>query len=143
MKCPGVVTNVTNFGAFVDIGVHHDGLVHVSRLANRFVEDPRQVVRPGQRVEVRVVEVDLEKKQLALTMKSEPARKTRPAPVRRERSQPGAPRSQTPKPRPGKGRQSRTRGESPSRPSASSGRVPLNNPFAVLADLKLTLKSRR
>jgi uncharacterized protein len=143
MKCPGIVTNVTNFGAFVDIGVHHDGLVHVSRLANRFVEDPRQVVRPGQRVEVRVVEVNLEKKQLALTMKSEPARKTRPAPARRERSQPDAPGPQAHKPQPRKDRPSKTRSESSPRHSTSSGRVPLNNPFAVLADLKKILKSRR
>jgi hypothetical protein len=94
-------------------------------------------------VEVRVVEVNLEKKQLALTMKSEPARKTRPAPARRERSQPDAPRPQTHKPQPRKDRPSRTRSESSPRHSTSSGRVPLNNPFAVLADLKKTLKSRR
>ena len=50
MVCPGIVTNVTNFGAFVDIGVHQDGLVHVSQLADRFVKDPREVVSPGDRV---------------------------------------------------------------------------------------------
>jgi protein Tex len=70
MTCPGIVTNVTNFGAFVDIGVHQDGLVHVSQLADRFVKDPREVVNPGDRVTVRVVEVNLAKKQIALTMKS-------------------------------------------------------------------------
>jgi uncharacterized protein len=70
MVCPGIVTNVTNFGAFVDIGVHQDGLVHVSQLADRFVKDPRDVVSPGDRVTVRVVEVNLAKKQIALTMKS-------------------------------------------------------------------------
>ena len=70
MTCPGIVTNVTNFGAFVDIGVHQDGLVHVSQLADRFVKDPRDVVSPGDRVTVRVVEVNLAKKQIALTMKS-------------------------------------------------------------------------
>jgi uncharacterized protein len=70
MSCPGIVTNVTNFGAFVDIGVHQDGLVHVSQLADRFVKDPREVVSPGDRVTVRVVEVNLAKNQIALTMKS-------------------------------------------------------------------------
>jgi protein Tex len=70
MTCPGIVTNVTNFGAFVDIGVHQDGLVHVSQLADRFVKDPREVVNPGDRVTVRVVEVNLGKSQIALTMRS-------------------------------------------------------------------------
>jgi uncharacterized protein len=70
MICPGIVTNVTNFGAFVDIGVHQDGLVHVSQLADRFVKDPREVVSPGDHVSVRVVEVNLAKSQIALTMKS-------------------------------------------------------------------------
>jgi uncharacterized protein len=70
MTCPGIVTNVTNFGAFVDIGVHQDGLVHVSQLADRFVKDPRDVVSPGDRVTVRVVEVNPAKNQIALTMKT-------------------------------------------------------------------------
>jgi len=70
MTCPGIVTNVTNFGAFVDIGVHQDGLVHVSQLADRFVKDPRDVVSPGDRVTVRVVEVNPAKNQIGLTMKS-------------------------------------------------------------------------
>jgi uncharacterized protein len=69
MLCAGVVTNVTNFGAFVDIGVHQDGLVHISQLSDSFVKDPRAVVNPGDKVQVRVVEVDLEKRQIALTMK--------------------------------------------------------------------------
>jgi uncharacterized protein len=71
MTCPGIVTNVTNFGAFVDIGVHQDGLVHISQLSNQFVKDPRDVVNPGDRVTVRVLEVNLEKNQIALSMKSE------------------------------------------------------------------------
>ncbi|HEX7665813.1 MAG TPA: Tex family protein [Polyangiaceae bacterium] len=70
MSCPGIVTNVTNFGAFIDIGVHQDGLVHVSQLADRFVKDPREVVSPGDQVTVRVLEVNLAKNQIALTMKS-------------------------------------------------------------------------
>jgi uncharacterized protein len=69
MLCTGVVTNVTNFGAFVDIGVHQDGLVHISQLSDNFVRDPRAVVNPGDKVQVRVVEVNLEKRQIALTMK--------------------------------------------------------------------------
>jgi len=68
--CTGVVTNVTNFGAFVDIGVHQDGLVHISQLSDSFVKDPRAVVNPGDKVQVRVLEVSLEKRQIALTMKS-------------------------------------------------------------------------
>ncbi len=70
MRLQGVVTNVVAFGAFVDIGVHQDGLVHVSQLADRYVKDPTEVVRVGQRVEVRVLEVDLERNRIALTMKS-------------------------------------------------------------------------
>lgn len=70
MVCTGVVTNVTNFGAFVDIGVHQDGLVHISQLSDSFVKDPRAVINPGDKVQVRVLEVSLEKRQIALTMKS-------------------------------------------------------------------------
>ncbi|MCX9158450.1 RNA-binding transcriptional accessory protein [Niveibacterium sp. 24ML] len=69
MLLEGVVTNVTNFGAFVDIGVHQDGLVHVSALANRFVKDPAEVVKAGQVVKVKVVEVDIARKRIALTMR--------------------------------------------------------------------------
>ncbi len=77
MVAPGIVTNVTHFGAFVDIGVHQDGLVHVSQLADRFVKDPRDAVSPGDRVTVRVLEVNLAKHQIALTMKTG-ADRTRP-----------------------------------------------------------------
>jgi uncharacterized protein len=69
MILEGVVTNVTNFGAFVDIGVHQDGLVHVSALADRFVKDPHTVVKAGQVVKVKVTEVDLPRKRIALTMR--------------------------------------------------------------------------
>jgi uncharacterized protein len=69
MLLEGVVTNVANFGAFVDIGVHQDGLVHVSQLADRFVKDPREVVKAGDIVKVKVVEVDLQRRRIALTMK--------------------------------------------------------------------------
>jgi uncharacterized protein len=82
MMLEGVVTNVTNFGAFVDIGVHQDGLVHVSALANRFVKDPHEVVKPGDVVKVKVMEVDLKRKRIALTMKlGETAAPARPAPA--------------------------------------------------------------
>jgi len=71
MVLEGVVTNVAAFGAFVDIGVHQDGLVHVSALANRFVKDPHEVVKPGQIVKVKVIEVDVKRQRIALTMRLE------------------------------------------------------------------------
>lgn len=69
MVMEGVVTNVANFGAFVDIGVHQDGLVHISQLANKYVRDPKEVVKVGQKVKVKVLEVDLERRRIALSMK--------------------------------------------------------------------------
>ena len=69
MELPGIVTNITNFGAFVDIGVHQDGLVHVSQLADRYVSDPTQVVRLHQHVRVRVLAVDLRRQRISLSMK--------------------------------------------------------------------------
>jgi uncharacterized protein len=69
MVLEGAVTNVTNFGAFVDIGVHQDGLVHISSLADKFVEDPHTVVKAGDIVKVKVLEVDLQRKRIALTMR--------------------------------------------------------------------------
>jgi protein Tex len=71
MILEGVVTNVTNFGAFVDIGVHQDGLVHISMLSNKFVKDPREVVKAGDVVKVKVLEVDQQRKRIALTMRLE------------------------------------------------------------------------
>lgn len=120
MVCPGIVTNVTNFGAFVDIGVHQDGLVHISQLSDRFVKDPRDVVSPGDRVTVRVLEVNLEKNQIALTMKSE-GQAQRPRPQERPV---GAP----PDRRPPRGRQQKQ--ERAPQPSG------FNNPFAQLSDWK-------
>ena len=70
MELPGIVTNITNFGAFVDIGVHQDGLVHVSQLADRYVSDPTQVVRLHQHVRVRVIAVDLRRQRISLSMKA-------------------------------------------------------------------------
>ncbi len=69
MKIPGIVTNITNFGAFVDVGVKQDGLVHISHLSNRFISDPNEAVKLGQKVMVTVVEVDIPRKRIALSMK--------------------------------------------------------------------------
>lgn len=72
MKLPGIITNITNFGAFVDVGVHQDGLVHLSHLADRYISDPNEVITVNQKVEVTVIEVDLARKRIALSMKSDP-----------------------------------------------------------------------
>ena len=72
MKLPGIVTNVTNFGAFVDVGVHQDGLVHISQLADKYISDPADVVKVGQKVNVTVTEVDLNRNRIALSMRSNP-----------------------------------------------------------------------
>ena len=69
MRLPGVITNVTAFGAFVDIGVHQDGLVHISQLADRFIKDPNEVIKVHQHVTVKVLDVDLGRKRIALSMK--------------------------------------------------------------------------
>ncbi len=80
MKLPGIVTNVAAFGAFVDVGVHQDGLVHVSQLADHFVRDAGEVVKVGQKVTVTVVEVDLTRSRISLSMKSKPDMEPRRAP---------------------------------------------------------------
>jgi uncharacterized protein len=69
MTLPGIVTNVANFGVFVDVGVHQDGLVHVSQIADRFVKDPREIIKINQKVKVKVLEVDLERNRISLSMK--------------------------------------------------------------------------
>src|SRR5690606_6369008 len=101
MLLEGVVTNVTNFGAFVDIGVHQDGLVHISMLSNRFVKDPREVVKAGDVVQVKVLEVDLQRRRIALTMRLDDA----------------APRERAPRNDAG-GRTGGGRRDAPRRPSA-------------------------
>ena len=93
MVLEGRVSNVANFGAFVDIGVHQDGLVHISALANRFVKDAHEVVKAGQVVKVKVVEVDLKRQRIALTMRLDDAGGPRQAPAARERSAPARDRS--------------------------------------------------
>jgi len=102
MTLEGVVTNVANFGAFVDIGVHHDGLVHVSQLADRFVKDPRDVVKAGDIVTVTVLEVDLPRQRVALTMRKgeRPVRPRGPAQARTAPRSGAAARPVQPPPRP-------------------------------------------
>jgi protein Tex len=91
MRVPGIVTNVTAFGAFVDIGVHQDGLVHISQMADRFIKDPNEVVKVQQKVMVTVLDVNLAKQRIGLSMKgpakpgSKPSPKTGPKPGRTER----------------------------------------------------------
>ncbi|HEY3384333.1 MAG TPA: Tex family protein [Vicinamibacterales bacterium] len=108
MKLPGIVTNVTAFGAFVDIGVHQDGLVHVSQLADRFVKDPAEVVKVQQKVTVTVVEVDVARKRIALSMRQNP----QTGEPRDQRTGPAAPRRQSGPP---------VSAPPPSRPRPSSG----------------------
>jgi uncharacterized protein len=103
MELEGVVTNIVAFGAFVDVGVHQDGLVHVSQLADRYVSDPNQVVTVGQRVTVRVISVDLQRNRIALTMKSAASGDARPAADKRAPtpSQPAKPAAKPFIPKPG------------------------------------------
>ena len=97
MICPGIVTNVTNFGAFVDIGVHQDGLVHISALSQKFVDDPRKVVNPGDQVTVRVLGVDRDKNQISLSMiLDENAAKQARAPRREDGAAPAGERQSRP-----------------------------------------------
>ncbi|MCF8062339.1 MAG: helix-hairpin-helix domain-containing protein, partial [Deltaproteobacteria bacterium] len=118
MTLPGVVTNVTAFGAFVDVGVHQDGLVHVSELADRFVKDPAELVRVNQRVTVRVLDVDLNRNRISLSMRSGGVRKK---PVK----QSGSGKKPALKPKEG-------------RPQKKKDRRPggFNNPFADLLSEK-------
>jgi uncharacterized protein len=121
MELEGVVTNVTAFGAFVDVGVHQDGLVHVSQLADRFIKDPSEVVKVGDKLKVKVLEVDLQRKRIALT-----ARKNeRPQPqqgLSQGNPQPQGPRRDGPRP---------PQGPRPNTPPPQ-GKFS-NNPFAKLA----------
>jgi uncharacterized protein len=128
----GIVSNVTQFGAFVDLGVHQDGLVHVSELSHRFVKDPAEVVKVGDRVKVRVLKVDADRRRIGLSIKQA----TAPEPNTPRSAPTGKtnPRSQTP--------QLGKRGDSggPKGPPAAAGKPkaqqPFNNPFAQLASLR-------
>ncbi|HWY10555.1 MAG TPA: Tex family protein [Bacteroidia bacterium] len=86
MRLPGIVTNVTNFGAFVDVGVHQDGLVHISQLSDTFVDDPNLIVKVGQKVWVNVTEVDVKRKRIALSMKGEGMVKSQKSEVRSQQA---------------------------------------------------------
>ncbi len=94
MRLPGIVTNVTAFGAFVDIGVHQDGLVHISQLADRFIKDPNEVVKVHQKVQVSVLEVDPKRKRISLSMRAHPAQERPPKskPARPKKTEEVAPR---------------------------------------------------
>lgn len=133
MKLPGIVTNVTAFGAFVDIGVHQDGLVHVSQLADRFVKDPSEVVKVQQKVSVTVLEVDIPRKRIALSMRSNPQlaqpRENRTSPAA-PRSLPGTPRAAAPAgaPRPPQGGARPSQGGS--RPAPPKPSTTFSNAFA-------------
>lgn len=152
MICSGIVTNVTNFGAFVDIGVHQDGLVHISALSHKFVEDPRKVVNPGDQVSVKVLKVDLDKNQISLTMKLDEAPEHKaPREMKSERGgDRGGPRQgQGRSGGPGGGRPQHGggaprgggrdhRGGDRDRQQSGGGKPagsPFNNPFAALLNL--------
>jgi uncharacterized protein len=123
MLLEGVVTNVTNFGAFIDIGVHQDGLVHISMMSHKFIKDPRELVKAGDVVKVKVLEVDLQRKRIALTMKLDeaPPRGQSPAGGRpdQQAGSRGAP--------PPRGRDSQHRGREQDR-RPSDGRGPQGRP---------------
>ena len=122
LELEGIVTNVTAFGAFVDVGVHQDGLVHVSKLADRFVKDPSEVVKVGDRIKVRVLEVDLQRKRISLSARKDDAG---------ARPQGGAPRpgqGQGAKPEPGRRREPARSGKAATEPQGKF----TNNPFARL-----------
>jgi len=140
MICNGIVTNVTNFGAFVDIGVHQDGLVHISEIANRYVQDTQKVCSPGDQVQVKVLKVDTEKNQISLTMKmasdSAGARKSakKRAPSGDNKGR-GGKRPQSAAR--GKGGDSHRGGGQKGRQQQKPRRPaqPFNNPFGALMDL--------
>lgn len=144
MICNGVVSNVTNFGAFVDIGVHQDGLVHISQIGHQFVQDTQKVLSPGDQVQVKVLSVDVEKKQISLSMKIGEAPATARRPGRRKngeagRGKPGADTRARGK----KGRGPGGNGRRHDKRSAAGGpsgqrrrpQGPINNPFGGLGDL--------
>ena len=125
MTLEGVVSNVTHFGAFVDLGVHQDGLVHISKLADHFVKDPRDVVKVGDKLKVRVLDVDLQRKRISLSARSE------------ERPAPGPRRDQGPRKGPGRSSEGRRppRQQQPPRPDMGARQFG-NNPFTELLKKK-------
>ena len=162
MICPGIVTNVTNFGAFVDIGVHQDGLVHISEIAHKFVDDPRKVVNPGDQVSVKVLKIDLAKNQIALSMKLDAApehkavrdfKENQPRPARNDFKPRG---SDQQRPSSGHDQRQDQRHDQRNRPAANNDQrnqqqrnhvaparpaaSPFNNPFAALLNQGNTKK---
>lgn len=135
MQLEGVVTNVTNFGAFVDVGVHQDGLVHISELANEFVSDPHKVVKPGQIVQVRVIQVDVERKRVNLSMRPEgseaPAKAARAS--RRENNEPRPER----KPQHKRPQQAARQGDSSKKPQRAKQEKPQEQKIGGLGALLL------
>ena len=125
MLLEGVVTNVTNFGAFVDIGVHQDGLVHISMMSHKFIKDPREVVKAGDVVKVKVLEVDLQRRRIALTMKLDEA----PA-----RGRPEAPSASRGAPAPRGGRDGQHRGREQDRRPNSKPREAEPQSNGVMAE---------
>ena len=112
LQLEGVVTNVTNFGAFVDVGVHQDGLVHISELANEFIADPHKFVKPGQIVQVRVLQVDAERNRVNLSMRPEGAEAPAKA-VRQPRREAGAEQRTERKPQAKRPQHARPQGDRP------------------------------
>ena len=115
MKLPGIITNITAFGAFVDVGVHQDGLVHISEMSDSYVKDPATVVKVQQKVEVRVIEVDIDRKRISLSMKKNPIIGEQPV----KRNLPGGQHSVKNKPGLKNNRETPVK-------------APFNNPFAKL-----------
>jgi uncharacterized protein len=109
MVLEGVVTNIVAFGAFVDIGVHQDGLVHVSQLANRYVRDPNEVVQVGQKVKVTVQAVDLPRNRIALTMRTDGGNRPGAGAAPSEKPRGEKPRGEAPR--------SEARSEAPKKPA--------------------------
>jgi len=120
MKIPGIVTNITAFGAFVDIGVHQDGLVHISRMADRFVKNPADIVKVQQKITVTVLEVDLTRNRISLSMKSNANNSAAGA------KKPGLNKSQTRAPKPKKKQQHQQH----KKKKVESTNTPFNNPLA-------------
>ncbi|MHB8829358.1 MAG: Tex family protein [Syntrophales bacterium] len=151
MKLPGIVTNITAFGAFVDIGVHQDGLIHTSQLADRFVKDPSTVLKVGQMLEVSVLAVDLERKRISLTLKKNPDGAAKRPAERKSRDVAAPERNAKDDVRGGESLRKETgkvlsRGENKSRPHFTPDKkgdkkplpekrvekIPFNNPFAAV-----------
>jgi uncharacterized protein len=128
MQLEGVVTNVTAFGAFVDVGVHQDGLVHVSQIADRFVKDPAEVVKVGDKIKVKVLEVDLARRRISLTARQDSAPK-KPAAGSVGAPQRGPQPDRRGPPGPGRGPQGQGQNRGPARPEPEKF---ANNPFAKL-----------